>query len=51
MKPYVNTANGLRQSRCGKIGTPEGEKMPMRKKSDMEFWFVEKKQGIGIFYE
>jgi hypothetical protein len=26
MKLYLYTANGLQRSRCGEIGSPEGEK-------------------------
>jgi hypothetical protein len=28
MKLWFTTANGPQQSRCGEIGSPEGEKMP-----------------------
>jgi len=28
MKLWFSTANGPQQSRCGEIGSPEGEKMP-----------------------
>jgi len=28
MKLWSSTANGPQQSRCGKIGSPEGEKLP-----------------------
>ena len=28
MKLWSPTANGPQQSRCGEIGSPEGEKMP-----------------------
>jgi hypothetical protein len=28
MELYLDTANGPQRSRCGEIGSPEGEKMP-----------------------
>jgi hypothetical protein len=30
MKLYLYTVNGLQRSRCSEIGSPEGEKMPMK---------------------
>ncbi|NOR54305.1 MAG: hypothetical protein GQ536_09490 [Candidatus Aminicenantes bacterium] len=35
MKLWLSTANGSQRSRCGKIGSPEGEKMPIGSKKKL----------------
>jgi hypothetical protein len=49
MKLWSSTANGLQRSRCGEIGSPEREKMPMNRGNYPDIGVIIK--GSGIFYE
>jgi len=66
MKLWSSTANGPQRSRCNKIGSPEGEKMPImikikfNNRSDSldhvknhanKQISLKINNGIGIFYE
>jgi len=66
MKLWLPTANGPQRSRCGKIGSPEGLKMPtfdrnyttnkvivfiLTENRAIMLILLKINEGVGIFYE